>query len=172
VTLVILIYVRSIESPFDRSFELFFRYSQHCLPNMSNRFIIVQSRFTTAKVDEFLVNEVDLTNQRREAFKKAVDLPPEHPFMDNDPNHSSPPSLFFRHSTKFSSPSSTSHFNAARREITKAKAKVATKVNHVNEMKSTLNLVILGIRSSAEDYNTFDHPFHKFQFTINQRTRV
>ena len=66
----------------------------------------------------------------------------------------------------------TEDVNAARREITKAKAKVATKVNHVNEPKSTLNLVILGLRSSSEDYNTFDHPFHKFQFTISQRTRV
>ena len=34
--------------------------------------------------------------------------------------------------------------NAARREITKAKAKIATRVNHVNELKSTSDLVIQG----------------------------
>lgn len=59
--------------------------------------------------------------------------------------------------------------NAARREITKAKAKIATRVSHVNELKSTSDLVVLGVRSCAEDYNTFGHLFRKFQFTVSQR---
>ena len=88
-----LIYVRNVEKPFSRSFEQFFRYFQRCLPNISNVFIIVHSRFTTAKVDESLADEVDLASLRHAAFKKAMNLSLEHFFMDNNPDRTYPFSI-------------------------------------------------------------------------------
>ena len=85
-----LVYVRSVEKPFGRSFEQFFRYFQRCLPSISNGFIIIHSYFTTTKVDESLAEEVDLMVLRRDAFKNAIDLTLEHFFMDNDPSTKSP----------------------------------------------------------------------------------
>jgi hypothetical protein len=85
-----LIYVRSIDGPLSKSFHQFFDYLRRCLPNFSNGFIILHTRYTTRLVNENLEQEVDLAKLRRETFDTAVNAPLEHFFLDSNPPGRSP----------------------------------------------------------------------------------
>ncbi|KAF9765555.1 hypothetical protein IL306_002146 [Fusarium sp. DS 682] len=85
-----LVYVRSVENHFGSSFKSFFRYIQRSMPNICSGLIVVHSCFTVDKVREFLEENQNLEDIRRQAFEAATQLELEHFFMDNSPDPSSP----------------------------------------------------------------------------------
>ena len=85
-----LIYVRSVDNGFGSSFQQFFRYIQKSMPSLCNGLIVVHSRFTVDRVEEFLNENQRLDEIRRQAFEAATHLELQHFFMDNCPDSSYP----------------------------------------------------------------------------------
>jgi hypothetical protein len=85
-----IVYVRSIEEPFSKSFRQFFSYIQQSMPSISAGMIIAHTRYTTEKTAQHLNDNMSLSNLRREAFKAATNLDTCHFFMDNIPDPDEP----------------------------------------------------------------------------------
>ena len=83
-------YVRDINSPFSSSFQQFFSYIQRSMPSLSGGLIIIHSKYTLGKIEEFLDEDTDLASNRREGFKAATGLTLPHFFIDSKPSPSSP----------------------------------------------------------------------------------
>ncbi|KAF5021793.1 hypothetical protein F66182_6168 [Fusarium sp. NRRL 66182] len=90
-----IIYVRSMDQHFGKSFNQFYNYLERCMPMLCRGLIIVHSRFTTDRVGEARLKGVDLARDRHEAFVKATQGRNNgaHFFMDNEPDIYSPFSM-------------------------------------------------------------------------------
>lgn len=84
------IYVRSTNKAFGRSFHQFFNYIQRSMPTLSNGLVIVHSHFSVEDVEQFASENKDLAAIRRDAVLQATKLELPHFFMDNEPSEYSP----------------------------------------------------------------------------------
>ncbi|OIW28705.1 hypothetical protein CONLIGDRAFT_617637 [Coniochaeta ligniaria NRRL 30616] len=87
-----LLYVRSLDKPFNESFNRFYDYLRRCMPMLFSGLIIAHTRYTVDREDEALAAGRNFKKDRRAAFRKATKCSDDltHNFMDNDPDPEMP----------------------------------------------------------------------------------